>query len=548
MKTLQDGMMFLIMLGTFIVFAYMDWRYLDIEFLEFTRGDEYPQFLQLQKMYEGLLEFDYKKFFAFEFYNYGFIWYLLNLIAVIPFKIYPNYELAIYAPRILNAIINISIIWIIYKIARIYLNSKKALLLSIFTIAMPGFWQLGYTFKPDATQALLLLCGVYFLCKDRFGFAKNYWYGLLFFALALGAAKFQAIMFLPLIYAYIFYLFIKTPKLATFYLVVKKSIFATFFTFIAWIITNPYLLHPRGFLAWLDMFEGNMHSNATNHGTYTNVSLMDKVFSVVDFYYFWILVFCALIIVCLGLLLLSIKILKNPQLESNIKSSIFIPICIGFIISLFYLFFAVNKAWEAYYYSTICLGIVLFIPMVLYLEKIKKIGFVKLNGGGGLAIVIVLQIFGGIMNQSYIQVFTKYNRDMSTIKAKSDALYELIVPYFSNLKNPVNVLIDTPFAYLQFGLKPTNIYRPYGRLNKENFIFDEWSKKPHTLPFIPKDFIILKKDSVFFTHKNQNINKNLQESIQTLKELESGVLPYRKIIDTDEFIVFLNIDSRHTNL
>lgn len=152
------------------------------------------------------------------------------------------------------------------------------------------------------------------------------------------------------------------------------------------------------------------------------------------------------------------------------------------------------------------------------------------------------------MNQSYIQVFTKYNRDMSTIKAKSDALYELIVPYFSNLKNPVNVLIDTPFAYLQFGLKPTNIYRPYGRLNKENFIFDEWSKKPHTLPFIPKDFIILKKDSVFFTHKNQNINKNLQESIQTLKELESGVLPYRKIIDTDEFIVFLNIDSRHTNL
>lgn len=548
MKTLQDGMMFLIMLGTFIVFAYMDWRYLDIEFLEFTRGDEYPQFLQLQKMYEGLLEFDYKKFFAFEFYNYGFIWYLLNLIAVIPFKIYPNYELAIYAPRILNAIINISIIWIIYKIARIYLNSKKALLLSIFTIAMPGFWQLGYTFKPDATQALLLLCGVYFLCKDRFGFAKNYWYGLLFFALALGAAKFQAIMFLPLIYAYIFYLFIKTPKLATFYLVVKKSIFATFFTFIAWIITNPYLLHPRGFLAWLDMFEGNMHSNATNHGTYTNVSLMDKVFSVVDFYYFWILVFCALIIVCLGLLLLSIKILKNPQLESNIKPSIFIPICIGFIISLFYLFFAVNKAWEAYYYSTICLGIVLFIPMVLYLEKIKKIGFVKLNGGGGLAIVIVLQIFGGIMNQSYIQVFTKYNRDMSTIKAKSDALYELIVPYFSNLKNPVNVLIDTPFAYLQFGLKPTNIYRPYGRLNKENFIFDEWSKKPHTLPFIPKDFIILKKDSVFFTHKNQNINKNLQESIQTLKELESGVLPYRKIIDTDEFIVFLNIDSRHTNL
>lgn len=385
MKTLQDGMMFLIMLGTFIVFAYMDWRYLDIEFLEFTRGDEYPQFLQLQKMYEGLLEFDYKKFFAFEFYNYGFIWYLLNLIAVIPFKIYPNYELAIYAPRILNAIINISIIWIIYKIARIYLNSKKALLLSIFTIAMPGFWQLGYTFKPDATQALLLLCGVYFLCKDRFGFAKNYWYGLLFFALALGAAKFQAIMFLPLIYAYIFYLFIKTPKLAIFYLVVKKSIFATFFTFIAWIITNPYLLHPRGFLAWLDMFEGNMHSNATNHGTYTNVSLMDKVFSVVDFYYFWILVFCALIIVCLGLLLLSIKILKNPQLESNIKSSIFIPICIGFIISLFYLFFAVNKAWEAYYYSTICLGIVLFIPMVLYLEKIKKIGFVKLNGGGGIS-------------------------------------------------------------------------------------------------------------------------------------------------------------------
>ncbi|WP_394989777.1 hypothetical protein [uncultured Helicobacter sp.] len=114
---------------------------------------------------------------------------------------------------------------------------------------------------------------------------------------------------------------------------------------------------------------------------------------------------------------------------------------------------------------------------------------------------------------------------------------------------PFTLLIDTPLAYLQFGLEPKNIYRHYGHLNPEGFVYEEWNKKPHTFPFVPKDFIILRKDSAFFDSSKRPsvISQNLAHSLQTLQELQDGVWPYKKIIDTQDFVVFQNLDTIHNN-
>ena len=374
-------------LCVFGIFAYLNWRYLDVQFLEYTMGDEFPQFLQLQKMYEAILEHNIKQFFAFEFYNYGFLWYVANLLVVLPFKIYQNYEMAIYAPRMLDALFAIALLAMIYKIARLYLSSIFSLLFCIFVVAMLGFWKVGYTFKPDTFQALLLLCCVYYLCRDNFAFGRFYHYGIVLFGLALGAAKFQAVMFLPLVYSYIFYLFATNPSAHSLLQSLKKIVLATLGIFALWILTNPYLLHPRGFLAWLSMFEGNMNSNATNHGSYVDVGIAQKLFEVVDFYYFEIVVFCLLMLICIGLCVLAIwEVFCRTKCWQSYY--VFIPIAFSFGVSMLYLFVKVNKTWEIYYFSSICLGVLLFIPLVLAINTIRKdqkpSNRIKWLSGGGI--------------------------------------------------------------------------------------------------------------------------------------------------------------------
>ena len=447
--SLQEHLMlFALMVVCFIVFCYMDYRYLDIEFLSFTRGDERPQFLQLQKMYEGLLALDVKKFFAFEFYNYGFFYYVLNLLATLPFIITENYSLQIYAPRVLNALFSIANIWLLYRIARIYLSALDSMLITGIFVAMGGFWHLGYVFKPDVFQAFFVLACAYYLLRDNFRFGKHYTLAWIALGLGIGLAKFQAILFIPMMYAYIC-LPALSMQAGQMLLALKRCALGTLGVVALWILSNPYLLHKSGFNAWLSMFEGNMRSNATNHGAYTQVPLSEKLSQVVEMYYFEVIVFIVLLALCCYLLWLgAVRVFRDsalgeqcgsiasfvkgtnakfanlpqktqsnhsptatprilekekqaslslqalekgiaihkekadssPKAESTNQVSIplpFAPIAAGFLVSLIYLLFFVNKAWEAYYFSTMALGCVLFIPLALIVAKTSK--------GGGAA-------------------------------------------------------------------------------------------------------------------------------------------------------------------
>ncbi|ETD25790.1 ArnT family glycosyltransferase [Helicobacter canis] len=440
-KITKNLALYALMAVCFCVFCFMGWRYVDVEFLALTNGDAMPQFLQLQKMYQGLITLNIKQFFAFEFYNYGFFYYMLNLLAALPFIITENYSLQIYAPRVLNALFSIANIWILYRIARIYLSTLDSMLIAGIFVAMGGFWHLGYVFKPDVFQAFFVLACAYYLLRDNFSFGKHYTLAWITLGLGIGLAKFQAILFIPMMYAYIC-LPALSMQAGQILLALKRCALGTLGIIALWILSNPYLLHKSGFNAWLSMFEGNMRSNATNHGAYTQVPLSEKLSQVIELYYFEIVVFIVLLALCCYLLWLgAVRVFRDsalgeqcgsiapfakgtnakfanlPQkaqsnhsptatpriLEKEKQASLslralekgvaihkekansspktlslisFAPLAAGFLVSLIYLLFFVNKAWEAYYFSTMALGCVLFIPLALIVSKTSK-------GGGG---------------------------------------------------------------------------------------------------------------------------------------------------------------------
>ncbi|ETD25788.1 ArnT family glycosyltransferase [Helicobacter canis] len=367
-----------ILLGCFAVFCYMDWRYIDVQFLGLAKGDEMEHFLELQSIYNGFITLNIKKIFTIGAYNYGFPYYMLNLLAALPFIITENYSLQIYAPRVLNALFSIANLYLIYKIARMYLSARLCVVVIGIFIAMSGFWHQGYIYKPDVFQAFFVLACAYYLLRDNFSFGKHYTLAWIALGLGMGVAKFQAILFIPMVYAYIF-MCMRTQGIIP---SIKRAIMATFGIFAIWIATNPYLLHPRGFNAWYAMFAGNMNSNATNHGAYTQVSLSDKL-AMIDYYYFEIVVFITLLAVVAYYCFIAGKqafLATSPNFSmlSHTQGTAlrFAPIAAGLGISFVYLLFFVNKAWEAYYFSSIALAI-------LVLSTIGTLRARKLLGGGG---------------------------------------------------------------------------------------------------------------------------------------------------------------------
>ncbi|PAF46340.1 hypothetical protein BKH41_09280 [Helicobacter sp. 12S02232-10] len=543
----KDRYIYFLMFIVFCVFAYMNYRFLDIQFLGATGGDELPQFHQWLNMYEGFKHFNIEKIFRFEFYNYGFVWYLLNLVVIAPFHLMHNTEMAIYMPRLLNGFFSVLCLWMVYKICRLYLSALYAYGVVLLIILMSGFWAMGYMVKPDVLQAFFILWSVFLLALDKFRFGKMYYGAIFVFGLAVGAAKFQAVMFFPVLYAYIFIPYLRDKTTFSFKKMLLHCVGVSVATMFLWLVLNPYLFHPRGMRAWWDMFVFNMESNATNHGSYIHVSLRDKIFNVIDFYYFEIIVFVILLCICFALLWWFFSKKSHQDGAKIYKWDFFVVLNVGFLISLFYLLFAVNKAWSIYYLSTIYLGVLLFIPMLTSLKYFQYI----------LIPLLVLQIFGGMgVNQGYEVVFKKYDKDLSGLYAQSAELVKILEPIVkkSDLqKQKIEILSDLPsFEYKKLGLRSTNIHQIFAQLTPDMFsseIFLQKSNSKNLAYFISPDLIILSKNKWhFFKNPSDLKDKNALESLKTIEALNRGEYGYQKVAESKNFIIYAKSLKKVSNI
>jgi 4-amino-4-deoxy-L-arabinose transferase-like glycosyltransferase len=296
-----------ILLIIFIVLAYLNYRFLELGFLQNYSVDGYAFHGSLLNMFEGIMSLDIKKFFTFNFYSYGFGFFALNLFATFPFILMENWEMTIYIPRIIVSIFAISSIYLIFKISRDYLDKFSSILLSLIAISMPGFWINTFFFRPNWMMTFFIILTIYYLTKDSWKNEKYLWRGSISFGLAI-ATKIQAITFIPLIFLYIFYDNLQNKSNLNFFRKSKLFIKTLFLSFSVFVLTNPYIIHPIGFKAFTESFLGNLRANSTNHGSDISYSITEKINNAIDPFYFDKYVFIIFILISL---FLSLKILKK---------------------------------------------------------------------------------------------------------------------------------------------------------------------------------------------------------------------------------------------
>ena len=507
----------LILITVFAVFAYVNHRNLDIGFLQLVTLDEYAFHNSLINMFEGVMEFNLKKIFSFSFYSYGFIFFLINLMFTFPFFLFDYTEMTIYFPRIVSTLFAVGSLYIIYIFTLNRSSKLVSYLIMLLILTMPGFWKNAFWFHPDWMMTFFILLGIYFYSKDNFDYKKYFWYGTLSFGLAI-SSKIQAITFYPFLFFYIFY---ENFNLKNFYNFKSKVILlikSVIFTIIIFILTNPYILYPLGFEAWLVDFADNMKSNNTNHGAGEILKWKEKITNAINAYYFTFTIFVILVFL---ITFNSIKYFLSR------KKNILNVISLYVLINLIYLIFFVNKAWQHYYLSVLIPSSLLFI---IRSKKMQK---------------FILPLFIIINFISYFEQHKK-NFFYNPITVQHLQMSQSLVDIFSGrVDKNTNILIDAyvPFDFKLLNIGYKNIHIIYGVLSTKNFIKDEFYKVyPSFLSFPERNFIVIKKSSLYFYPDkfNSRADKNeYQKAYNIIQNFNSnGDFGYEKFAENDYFFIW----------
>lgn len=506
----------LILIIVFAVFAYVNYRHLNIGFLSLVEIDEYAFHHSLINMFEGVIELNIKKLFSFYLYSYGFLFFLINLIFTFPFFFFDNTEMTIYFPRIVSTLFAVGSLYIIY-IFTINRSSKLvSYLIVLFVLTMPGFWRNAFWFHPDWMMTFFILLSIYFYSKDNFNYKKYFWHGTLSFGFAI-SSKFQAITFYPFLFFYIFY---ENFNLKNFYNFKSKLILlikSIFFTIIIFIILNPYILHPMGFEAWLVDFSSNMKSNNISYGAGEILGWKEKITNAINAYYFTFAIF---VILALLITFNSVKYFFHK------KKDILNIISLYVFINLIYLIFFVNKDWQHYYLS------VLIASSLLFIIQSKKIKYI-------LPLFIIINF--ALSFEQYKKIFF-YN----PITEKHLQMSKSLVDIFSGkVDKNTNILIDpyVPFDFKSLDMNYKNIHNIYGTLAKKHFIKEEWFKVyPSFMPFSEKNFIVLKKNSLYFQPEKlvNRVDKiEYEKAIYIIQNFNNkGDFGYELFAENDYFFIW----------
>jgi len=508
--------------------TYFNLHNLNIAFLSLHNLDEYAFFGSLMTMYEGILNLNPKQFFAFGFYNYGVIFFFGNLIVSLPGLLLKKSALTIFLPRMLTSFFALFSLIYISKISSKYLNKKNSYLLLTLAVTMPAFWLNAAWFHPDWIMTSFLILCVYFFQQDNFKYKRNFWLGILFFSLAL-STKLQALTFYPLIFLYVFALQISQKSLKNLAMQIKTFLKAIGTSILFFIITNPYLLHPLGFQTFWNFFLDNLDSNATNHGSNYLPTLSDKILTMFDTCYLPIFLFIPFSII---VLYWSLQYFRKNKKENLFFGTIALTTLINYV----YFFFFVNKNWQHYYLATFFLSFLILIP---FFKKFKT----KTQSIVLLCIVSLSLLFHF---SDYQTKFKQHLQIPETTLKKATVESNSLVEILKNQTNSTSQILISPktsFEYEKLGISFQNIHIIYGPL--QEYMFNETlcvqKYKMKINKCNPKDFIILKKDDIYFNQDKLN-HKTDQESylnaIEIINDLQEGRRNYKLFSENDYFYIW----------
>lgn len=532
---LQKSIIYLLCVVVFISLSFMSYVNLDIEYLGYTSGDELYQFHQILNMFRGFKELSLEKIFRYEFYNYGFLFYIFNLLLSLPFIISNNTELIIYAPRVGVAISAILLLIVVYKFARLFLNRIYSNVIVLCVVLMPGFWSGATLYKPDMMMSLFVAISIFFYAKDNFRYAKNYSLGVIFFGLAI-AIKFQAVILYPfaLFYASAFQIksFLSTFRIVEFFIGLRRVLCSLILPLIIWVVCNPYILHKRGFGAWMSQFTLNMNSNITNHGSNVEVSLMQKIALIDNFYIPYIVLF--ILLLCIVYLLF---LLFKRDLDINVKEDsnylIFSCISFYFVISSLYMFFKVNKLWVNYYLGIIVGGVYLLVYLLFICRKNKL--FIR-------TLSILLLVYFAFSHSSVYNFHKK--ADLTNAHMYSEEILSTIKDNFNDdleRNKRLNIATINPnFEYQKLGLSYSNIF-PIIQFSDQVYSLHAFMTKSNSKNpafFTKKDILILPIEWLLKLQRDSNV------AIQLKRDFSKNILKrYLDIRSAEELVEIEKLDQ-----
>ena len=510
----------LILLAT--IFSFINFQHTDIALLSPYQGDEFFFYTKLLTMYDGIRECDYIKFFSYGVYNYGTIFFALNLFLSLPFLFLKHYETVIFICRMSSAIFALIALTYTHRLIRLYCPRKTTWLITLLIVAMPGFWKNGTIHHPDWMMTCFLIMSFYYLAKAFFASSvylkenpKLFWMGVVFFALAV-SSKFQAILFLPLFFFLIAYREWAHLDFSHFKNTLIKGLKVFVAILLIFVLTNPYLLHPTGRYAFQKALNDNIKSNITNHGSIISVTLSDKVMRCIGEYYFPPILF---IVILTLVIYTAIRFLRSNE------DRVFISIALTTLTVLGYQFIAVNKLWQHYY---LYLSIPLLICLIPFLRQLKPSSQTALLG-----ICLIIQI-GYFLPQYPHLVPPETTPHLQHHQAISTFLTEnlsgKVLP-----KDYILISIGTGFDFHEVGLPHDHLTIIGGPLTEdlltEKAFKEKWKKVTNSRvkAFHEKTFIILRKDDIFFNASELALVYDkvaYNRSLQIIKDLKNGSRGY----------------------
>ena len=486
---------------TFCLLAFLSAQNLALHNLILTNGgDEWAFHGSLTRIHKGLRNNDLRMFFGTGFFNYGFLYFFFNYALSSIFFFLNTIEYTVLVPRLISSASAIISLVFLYKLFKKNYPNKNVSLVLLFIISTPAFWINAIIFHPDWPYISTLIISIYYLSSDDFKVEKHYWIAILFFSIAF-SIKIQVIIFFPILLTYQI-----IASKASFIKCIKLILFSFCIIFLFRLFTNPYLLHPEGFNAFITGFKSDMISNKTNHGQGGDIPLINKIEMINKNYFNFIIVLTA----CITSLYSVLNLFKSKD------QKLISILAVNFLLALIYLLLFVNKSWQHYYLGVILLAIINLENFIFrYLKQYYTLLF-------------SLFILSQSLNYTHYHSLVK-----KVFESKEGIIPFKDIPIL--LKNKVstksNILIvgEASFNFEQLGLSCDNIHLVYGPLNSG--YFDKTSQLAstyHNLGFVEKDFIILSK-----LHKSENL---INEELAMLK------LNYTLLNNEKAFMIFKRND------
>lgn len=267
------GVFFLIVVAalTFLATKGLDWGYVTA-----TDIDTYAFLGVHQRILEGLASGNIKQAFTYAFYNYGYVYFLLNTLFIAPFS---GFEWGwILMPRLLSLGWTMGTLWLIYRMTKRVSGPLVGIMMVSLVLSLPFFIKAAIWTHPEMMMLFFLVAMFerLLLSVDH----KRFLQAALYFGLAVGV-KFQAITMAPLLGVVGVLWLYRFPKIQT----VKTMVFSFFTILAGYLIVNPHMLHPRGQYLFWTMLRENILSNANNHGTGISVTFLEKMYMVLQCYF-----------------------------------------------------------------------------------------------------------------------------------------------------------------------------------------------------------------------------------------------------------------------